>query len=183
MTFHKDNRQLPHYIFTNEISQNKQLKEMYQPFYNFRNEQGSFKNFFYYNSASSKEFPKDLGRLQVYEPALKVNRKLTHLKSLQNNLKRVKIEANLVLGLGRCGQVYHQTPASQKFDTHISSFAEKTDLKFREFNQIVQQARRQVTMRTRVEASLDSSKPGTFRIRRSLHGEKLLLERPDRTTR
>lgn len=35
MTFHKDNRQLPHYIFTNEISENKQLKEMYQPFYNF----------------------------------------------------------------------------------------------------------------------------------------------------
>ena len=177
MTFHKDNRQLPHYIFTNEISQNKQLKEMYQPFYNFATEQGSFKNFFYYNSASSKEFPKDLGRVQVYDPELKIKRKLTHLKTLEHNLKRVKTEGNIVLSLGRCGQIYNKLPDNTFFVPEIASFAEKTDANFRDFSAIVTEARKKVPLKSRVQACLDSSKPGTFRIRRSLHGEKLLLSK------
>ena len=98
MNFHKDKKNIPLQINTHDIKDNKQLSEMFQPFYDYKAEKGSMKSFFYHNRYEFEDFPDHLNKFQIYDPDCRVDSMIQYRKTILNKPIDLQVSRKRFLG-------------------------------------------------------------------------------------
>ena len=85
MDFHKKRRMYPEWFTTTHIKNNKNLSEMFKPFYNFRKDKGNLKTFFYHNRQQFPGIPDHFRNMKIYDPDIRVNEMLSYRQNILKN--------------------------------------------------------------------------------------------------
>lgn len=152
LEFHKEKKAIFPRVNTHDIKDNKQLSEMFQPFYNFKKEKGSMKSFLFHNRYQFKNLPIHLNKFQVYDPDYAVNKMLEHRKTtLSRRLRKTP-------------------PIASK---QLSGYEEEIDDMLPALNQFEQDHRRELTKSAKAETPTKRDKSSEFKIRRKLHSFRI----------
>lgn len=116
MDFHKDKKTIFPRVNTHDIRDNKQLSEMFQPFYNFNKEKGSMKSFLFHNRYEFKDLPLHLKRFQVYDPDYCVDMMLEYRRTVLNRRPRKSPPVATRRWLGYQEEVDDLLPALTQFE-------------------------------------------------------------------
>ena len=161
MNFHKDKKIIFSKIDTHDIKHNKQLSEMFQPFYDYKTQKGSMKSFFFHNRYQFKDFPEHLTKFQIYDPEIKVNNLLSYRNKVLTGIKDNKQLSNLPNKLQKVKQAFRYNEEIDDLYSSINAF-EKERLKKHPINQNFKKQELEIE-----HAPLKEEKPSSqFKIRR-----------------
>lgn len=166
MHFHKEKKPNLARIDTHDIRENKQLTEMFQPFYNLQKQQGSMKNFFFHNRYRFEDFPEHLNKFEIYDPNYRVN---SMLEYRNQTLKLKSTSASTTNG---------NSPSLPNMGRKVNQsfiYNEEIDDYYCYFRKFEKEARKKRT-KDEPPSQIESAAPAIPKVRKSMSSFRLSLD-------